>query len=102
MLNIIIPTKAQLYIFKWSYGHYGYNLPVVILLSVQRNSNPYVDAEKASHAVKVVLIVGHRNHLRDDVLLSPVGAKFLNLEKVTKFNVDKNYFIWLHTIKMIT
>jgi hypothetical protein len=46
-------------------------------LIVKKN---YVDAEEASHSVKIILVVGHGDNLGDDVLLCPVSSELFNLE----------------------
>ena len=50
----------------------------VLFGSFFRFNFPYVDAENASHSMKVVLIPRHCNHFWDDGLLCPVGAELLN------------------------
>jgi hypothetical protein len=49
------------------------------------NFSTHVDAEEAGHSVKIVLVVSHRDDLRNNVLLSPVGTELLNLNQGQKF-----------------
>jgi len=38
----------------------------------------HIYAEETGHPVQIVLVLGHRNHLRYDRLLGPLGAELLH------------------------
>jgi hypothetical protein len=55
----------------------------------------HVDAKKAGHPMKIILVVGHGDDLRDDVLLGPIRSELLNLGIFKRFSMKNSAKMFL-------